>query len=116
MPVRKENVMAKVHVKNGTPIDGESLCKSCEHVHMQKGFRESDEAIFCTYRCWDAPRPVLFKVRDCTDYQDRTTPSRQWMEDNALIVEARKSVHEAGFRVAGDRSKDDADELVAVND
>lgn len=91
--------MGKVVVKNGTPVDGESLCRTCEHVHMQKGYRDSDEAIFCTYLCWDTPRPVTFKVRDCTDFQDRTTPSRRWMEENALIVEVKKSVHEAGFRM-----------------
>ncbi len=108
--------MGNITIKNGSPTDGEPLCKSCEHVHMQKGFRESDEAIFCTYRCWDAPRPVLFRVRECTDYQDRTTPSRDWMEENALIVETRKSVHEAGFRLRIEQGDESSDEPVVVNE
>lgn len=104
--------MEKVVVKNGTPVNGEPLCRSCEHVHMQKGFRESDEAIFCRYRCWDAPRPVLFRVRECTDYQDRTTPSRDWMEENALILEVKKTVHAAGFKVD---TREDSPEPEVIN-
>ena len=59
---------------------------------------------------------MLFRVRECTDYQDRTTPSRDWMEENALIVETRKSVHEAGFKIRIDEIADPSDDPVVVNE
>ena len=37
------------------------------------------------------------------------------MEENALIVEVKKSVHEAGFRVGFDQGEDTPDEPQLVN-
>src|SRR5947209_19816071 len=82
------------------PSDGQSLCRTCYWVHMQKGYRESEEAVFCNYG-WRLRR-VPFKVCDCTDYQNRTMPNRKEMEDIALIkigrASGRERVKEAGVR------------------
>ena len=74
------------------------------HMHARahpEGYREFEEAIFCTYGCLDSPRPVPFKVRDCTDYTDRDTPSRFDLEQMALLIEPASSGKRTGFRVGG---------------
>jgi hypothetical protein len=75
--------------------DGESLCKSCMWVHMQRGFRESEEAIFCGHAY--PTRAVKFAVRECTDYSSRITPSRKEMEEIALIIPVERLRRPAGF-------------------
>ena len=65
------------------PGDGQSLCRTCYWAHAQKGFRESEEAIFCMF---GPMRKVPFRVRDCTDYMNRTLPTRDQMEKIALII------------------------------
>jgi hypothetical protein len=72
----------------------EALCKSCRWVHMQKGFRDSEEAIYCDY---GTLRPLRFKVAECTDYMDRTAPSRAEMDDMALLLNISPARPKAGF-------------------
>ena len=84
------------NIENATPQDGEPLCKTCYWVHMQRGFRESEEIVFC---CFGPLRRVQFKVRECTDYLNRTLPNREQMEKMALLINvetARKK-----YRVQG---------------
>ncbi|WP_049761919.1 hypothetical protein [Candidatus Korobacter versatilis] len=98
--------MAKVTIKNGTPIGTESLCSRCVHGHRQKGFRESEELVFCTY-VWDATRLVPFKVAECTSYCERDSMSIQQMREMALIINTSPTLKPAGFKFS--------DERVAVN-
>ena len=49
------------------PGNDQSLCRTCYWAHAQKGFRESEEAIFCMF---GPMRKVPFRVRDCTDYMN----------------------------------------------
>ena len=83
-----------VRIKGAMVHEGESLCKTCRWVHMQKGFRESEEGIFCDY---GELRPVRFKVAECTDYLDGTTPSRSDMERIALLVKVEPAPGKVGF-------------------
>jgi hypothetical protein len=104
------------NIENATPQDGEALCKSCLWVHMQKGFRESEEAVFCNY---GPLRQVRFKVRECTDYSNKTLPSRDEMEKMALLINVEPARKKAGFKVvagpAGLTSEEAGDEeAVAV--
>jgi hypothetical protein len=69
------------------PADGESLCRTCYFAHAQRGYRESEETVFCAFGY--PMRKVPFKVRDCTDYMNRTLPTRREMEDIALIIPTR---------------------------
>ncbi len=81
-------------IKNGTAVGNESRCKTCIHVHMQTGFRESEEVIFCNY---GNLRLVPFPVRDCTDYQNRTHPTWEQMEKLALDVTSSPNKRVKGF-------------------
>lgn len=76
------------------PADGESLCRTCYWAHAQRGYRESEEVTFC---CFAEMRRVPFKVRDCTDYFNRTLPSRKHMEEIALIIPVQPRRKPAGF-------------------
>jgi hypothetical protein len=76
------------------PADGESLCRTCFWAHTQHGYRESEEVTSC---CYMEMRRVEFKVRDCTDYFNRTLPSRKQMEEIALIIPVNPRRKPAGF-------------------
>jgi hypothetical protein len=62
---------------------------------MQRGFRESEEAIFCGHAY--PTRAVKFAVRECTDYSSRTTPTGKEMEEIALIIPVERLRKPAGF-------------------
>lgn len=85
-------------IKGARPPEGESLCKSCRFVHMQRGFRESEEAIFCNY---DSLRRVHFKVAECTDFENRMVPPKWKLEEMALLINVEPARKKAGFRGSG---------------
>ena len=94
-------------IRNGTFTEGESLCRSCRHAHIQKGFRESEEAVFCA---WTTPiRAIGFKVADCTDYANRLVPYRWELEKMALIINIDPARKPTGFRT-GFAASDESDE------
>jgi hypothetical protein len=97
----------RVHVKDGTAIESGSKCSSCTHAHIIRGFRESEELSFCDYAS-DLIR-IPFKVKDCSNYRDRTSPD--WEQMEKLAIDVRPSVRyakSAGFQVAGDTEEDEA--------
>jgi hypothetical protein len=94
-------------IKITKPGDAESLCRTCYWAHAQKGFRDSEELMFCAF---GGLRKVPFKVRDCTDYLNRTLPTRRQMENIALIIptqSARKPAGFSGIGFAGDSEEED---------
>jgi len=95
-------------------VEGESLCRTCRWVHMQKGFRESEEAIFCDY---GVLRRVHFKVAECTEYIDRTVPTRHEMEKMALLIHVEPARKPAGFfnRPGVEPETEEADEGDSVS-
>lgn len=94
-------------IKNGTLVEGESLCRTCRSAHIQKGFRESEEAIFCNF---GRLRAVPFKVAECTDYENRTVPYRWELEQMALLINVDPTRKRAGFKVGAGPAADDEDE------
>src|SRR5262245_47626093 len=80
------------------PGDGQSLCRTCYWAHAQKGFRESEEAIFCMF---GPLRKVPFPVRDYTDYMNRALPTRAQMEKIALIIPTQPARKKLGFSRVG---------------
>jgi hypothetical protein len=106
--------MLTVRIKSGTLEEGESLCRSCRNAHIQRGFRESEEAIFCNF---GPLRPVRFKVAECTDYANRTVPYRWELEEMALRINVNPARKLTGFRTGGagfaseDEDEDDADDV-----
>ena len=94
--------MQTIVMKKAALSEEPSLCKACYWSHIQKGFRESEEAVFC---CFSRFRAVPFKVADCTDFSNKNLPTRAQMEDIALIIPtkpARKSTGFAGIGFAGE--------------
>ena len=84
-----------VYVKNGTPVGSQSRCDKCEHAHIVRGFRESEELTYCNF----ASDLILvpFKVRDCTNYSDKTRPTWDQMQDLAIEIRATPTFKPAGF-------------------
>ena len=62
-----------VNVKNGTPLNGPSLCESCTYAHIVKGYGESETVVLCMRITPDLR--VEFCVRECTNYADKTRES-----------------------------------------
>jgi len=84
-----------IHVKDGTAIGSQSRCVSCEHSHILRGYRESEEVTFCYYA---SLMVVPFKIRDCSNYSDKTRPSWEQMEDLAIEIRPTPTLKSAGFR------------------
>ena len=83
-----------IKIKGSPHPKGESLCKSCRWVDMQRGFRESEEAVFCNF---DKLRPIMFKVAECTDFDNRSLPQQWEMEKIALLINVEPARRKAGF-------------------
>ena len=92
------------------PGDNQSLCRTCYWAHAQKGFRESEETIFCMF---GPMRKVRFKVLDCTDYMNRTLPTRDQMEKIALIIPSEPARKRTGFASVGFSNEPDDEEVIA---
>ena len=100
-----------IRIQGAPPQNGESLCQTCRYAHIQRGFRESEEAVFCGYN--DAGlRLIKFRVAACTDYTNRTVPNRWELEQMALLISVPPARKKTGFRVgAGFTAQgDEADE------
>jgi hypothetical protein len=93
-----------ITIKDGTPLEGETLCLTCVYGFIQRGYRESEEDVFC---CYVQFRPVRFKVRECTAFCSRTLPTRYEMEKIALVIPTTPARKPAGFSGLGTFPKED---------
>jgi len=84
-----------VYVKNGTPIGSQSQCSTCEYAHILRGYRESEEITYCNY----ASDLILvpFKVRDCSNFSDKSRPNWEQMKDLAIELNPVSYAKPAGF-------------------
>ena len=100
-----------ISVNNGTPIHDPSLCDTCTNAHIVRGYRASEKLVSCGAH--EPASPVLFSVRDCTDFRDRTRQSLWEMEKIAWVLAPQGSKRRAGFTPpAKVREADDEIELV----
>lgn len=76
-----------VYVRNGTPIDGPSLCETCTNARIVRGYRLGEEAMFCT--AGDPDRSVPFRVRECNSYIDKNRQNLYEMEKIAMTITPR---------------------------
>jgi hypothetical protein len=90
--------MQTIVMKKAALRDEESLCRVCYWAHIQKGFRESEELVFC---CFSRLRQVSFKVADCTDFSSKNVPTREQMEKLALIIPTQPARKRTGFAGVG---------------
>ena len=88
-------------MKNGTAAGSQSRCESCAHSHILQGFRESEEVTYCYYATLMV---VPFKVRECSNFQDKARPTREQMEELAIEIRPTQTFKPAGFR-SGNGSK-----------
>ena len=58
-------------------------------------------------------RKVPFRVRDCTDYLNRTLPTRRQMEEIALIIPTEPARKRAGFSGPGFTVSADDEHVIA---
>ena len=84
-----------MYVKNGTPVGSQSQCAKCEHAHILRGFRESEELTYCDFA--SDLIPVPFKVRNCSNYSDKTRPTWDQMQDLAIEIRPVSFAKPAGF-------------------
>ncbi len=90
--------MNTIVMKKAALRDEESLCRACYWAHIQRGFRESEESVFC---CFSKFRAVPFKVADCTDFSNKNVPTREQMENMALIIPTKPARKASGFARIG---------------
>ena len=109
--------MARLNVKNGTPIGNEHLCRSCTHGQFTVGYRDTDVLVVCTNT--SPARQIPFPVYECTEYWDRSRPSWEQMAKLALDFSDGHRKPVQGFRgngserVAGAGEEDDTGEEAA---
>lgn len=58
--------------------------------------------------------PVKFKVRDCTDYLNRTMPTRKEMEEIALIIPSEPKRKVGGFSGMGFVTEGEDEDAVSI--
>lgn len=100
-------------VKNGTPLYGPSLCDTCSHAHIERGYRESEAVIFCQ-GTWPEHR-VQFQVRECSGYLETKRQSLKQMEDMAWLLSPRGPKRRAGFTPPGQGSKAEDEIEIVLN-
>jgi hypothetical protein len=84
-------------VRNGTSLAGDWLCRSCSHALIQKGYSESEEQVSCAYGYWEIPRPLPFKVRECSGYADQRLSGYSGMEEIAWSLRSMSAGRQPGF-------------------
>ena len=87
--------MVSIKVKGGTPQGCESLCRTCSHGHIIKGFCASQEEVFC--RFFYIEREIRFPVMECTFYEDRRLASKKEMEEIAWVLRTDMPRRRVGF-------------------
>lgn len=93
--LEKENVMVTIKVRGGTPQGSDTLCQTCCYGHVIKGFRATEEEVFCRY--FYLEREIRFPVSECTFYEDRRLASKRAMEGIAWILRTDMPRRRVGF-------------------
>ncbi len=102
----------QIFIKGGTPQHGESLCATCQWVHMVHGYRESEEVIICTYV--EPNMEVRFAVRECTHFRSSVVPTPQQMESMALIIPVERTRKLAGFTPSKNEDEQRSETAIAA--
>ena len=101
--------MTRVFVKNGTPVGAASLCETCSHAQIVRGYGVSEIIVRCVSN-YEVPILVPFKVRDCSFYNDKNHPSYSQMKELALVINEGTSAKPAGFMRSEPRCVDDEED------
>ena len=101
----------EIKIRNATPREGEPLCFTCCNGHVQRGFSPSEVDVYCSLGY--GIRRVPFRVRECSDYENRSAPRLYQLEEIAVDLNMKPvaSPRPAGFpRRNGNPLKDDDSE------
>lgn len=100
------------NVKNGTPLHGPSLCESCVHARVTKGYRESEQLVICDHGYPE--REVKFPVRSCSGFVEVKRQTLKQMEDIAWLIQPRGSKRQAGFVSPDAQDNDNEKEIELI--
>jgi hypothetical protein len=102
-----------IQLKRGSLSDGRSLCESCMHAHLVRGYRENEEMVVCqaTY----PGERIPFRVRECSGHAERQRQTLAQMEKIAWLLTPKGVRRQAGFVANGEQSKDE-DEIELILD
>jgi len=103
--------MVTIKVRGGTPQGGGTLCQTCSYGHLIKGFRATEEEVFCRY--FYLEREIRFPVSECTFYEDRRLASKKEMEDIAWILRTDMPRRRVGF-ISPEQLREIEDEAAVV--
>ncbi len=87
--------MGNIQIKGGTPRQTGTLCRTCRHGHIIRGFSASEEDVFC--HIFYPDRRITFAVFECSEYEDKRLASKKEMEEIAWFLTTRKSGRSVGF-------------------
>ena len=93
--LRKETVTVTIKVKGGTPAGSDTLCRTCSRAHIIKGFRATEEEVFC--RNFYIERQIRFSVSECSAYEDKRLANKTAMEEIAWFLTTRTPGRSVGF-------------------
>jgi hypothetical protein len=91
----------QVNIRDAAPLAGRSLCETCLHAHIERGYRESEELVVCqlTY----PEHRVSFRVRQCSGHTEANRQTLKQMERIAWVLDAKGSARKLGFMPADER-------------
>jgi hypothetical protein len=82
-------------VYGGTPVGSESRCDTCANARIIQGYAESERVVICV--AMDPSMPILFKVAECSVYEDKRLPSYWEMKQIAWTLRTKSAGSAAGF-------------------
>jgi hypothetical protein len=103
-----------LHIKNGTPPHGPSLCDTCFRSLVVKGYRESEKVVICQ-ATWPE-KEVFFPVRECSTYEDKGRQTLRQMAEIAWTLTPRGPKRQAGFVAPGEANEGDRDIELVLDD
>jgi hypothetical protein len=101
----------RANIRNGAPLDHRSLCETCRHAHIERGYGESEELVVCQLTF--PGHRVSFRVRQCSGHMERKSETLKQMERIAWVLDAKDYTRKLGFVPAEERAENlDPAELI----
>jgi hypothetical protein len=91
----------RANIGTGAAGDHRSLCETCRHAHIERGYRESEELVVCQ-RTFPGHR-VSFRVRRCSGHMEAERQTLKQMERIAWVLDAQGYTRKLGFVPAEER-------------
>jgi hypothetical protein len=86
----------RIKIHGGTAQGGGSLCHTCRHARIIRGYRLDHEIVECGVLSYLHDR-ITFPVQFCTSYIDRNHPTLREMEEIAWVLRTDAHRKQVGF-------------------